>query len=140
MGHEDHASDQTDSVHGFLRDTQTKNQANGRSALRPRRPQKGAFTMKKSRRFLIIGLVLTLILAVGITAYAVEVKTSPRFDALMEIVHEEEMRRLEAVANAPAGTEFDFGTNFGCFFGEDGKLTEEAIALADARIAQKAAK
>jgi len=23
MGHEDHASEQTDSVHGFLRDTQT---------------------------------------------------------------------------------------------------------------------
>jgi len=96
--------------------------------------------MKNTRRFLIIGLVLTLILAIGITAYAVEVKVSPRWEALYEIAHEEEMRRLEAAINAPKGTKLDFGPNFGRFFGEDGKLTEEAIAIADARIAQKAVK
>ena len=96
--------------------------------------------MKNTRRFLIIGLVLTLILAIGITAYAVEVKVSPRWEALYEIVHEEEMRRLEAVANAPADTKFDFGPNLMRFYDENGKLTDEANALIDERLAQKAAK
>lgn len=96
--------------------------------------------MKSTRRIMIIALVLTLILAIGITAYAVEVKANPRWDVLMEITHEEEMRRLEIAANAPKGSApIDFGPNLMRFFDENGKLTDEANALIDERLAQNAA-